>query len=953
MIRPLFLTFLLLLFTTNPALGDESPFGSFLDLSTIGADAFRKALPDRDGRGVVIAVLDTGIDMSVPGVDRDPSGEVKVLEARDFTGEGWVDCDPAAAETGADGKTVWRTKTDWVRGVETHVAGGGSAWVGFLDETRYRNASVQDLNGNGRKDDRFAVLLFRDKDGRFRAVVDRAGDRNLADDPVVEPYARSRQFVRLAGFDPSRGIAPVAMALHLEASEDGPKRVQFHVPAGSHGTHVAGIAAGFRIDGRDGFDGVAPGAKLLSLKIGDNTLAGGSTVTESLKKALEFAARWGREHDVPVVVNLSYGVGSETEGLSDIDRFVDRFAEENPHVFVATSAGNGGPGLSTIGSPAAALHATASAAVFSPASGRDLMGASPGGTRVFSFSSRGAELAKPDVAAPGIATSTVPYWERRDTMRGTSMASPQVAGAAALVLSAALARDPKLAWNSGMLRRALRDSARPLAGYGPLDVGAGIVQVRPALDRFLEIAADTDASGFMDVEVSAPVPTLPDRKGRALWWRTGGWAPDGTAPVTVTLKARFAAGTAGRDDFFRTFSLTTDASWVRLSKGSVALKSDQEAQVDVWVEPAAIERPGIHTALVTGKGGTSRFSFPVTVVRPYVPRPIQGVRTVEVRGLTLSPGDVARIPVTVPPGATALSATASAVRDRKASAYLYLYDLQGRRVPLDTSQVSSEKQAPASVLISSDDLLASGTYEFVLFAVPTARFDSTVDLAIRFFDLDAAPVKGLITEPGSPPKARVTVTNGGAEPFTGTATGTLSGYERSFTRDLGPEGLKEGFHLSPEIESIDFELAMTSADFARFTDVAVNVLDRDGASVVKDGFSSRILRFSMRNPAPSKAQSDYTIDIRAGRAVSGSPSGKVTLTLRFRVKDPVRMTGTLSGQQRFQLFPAVPAEVEFQAASTPPMPPAGTRVFGTLEFESEKDGRTWLRLPVRAKGGAE
>ena len=62
-----------------------------LSLSTCRVDEFLAANPQSDGRGVVVAVLDTGVDPSIPGLTRTPDGEVKVIDVQDFSGQGDID----------------------------------------------------------------------------------------------------------------------------------------------------------------------------------------------------------------------------------------------------------------------------------------------------------------------------------------------------------------------------------------------------------------------------------------------------------------------------------------------------------------------------------------------------------------------------------------------------------------------------------------------------------------------------------------------------------------------------------------------------------------------------------------------------------------------------------------------------------------------------------------------
>ena len=71
-----------------PALAQEQERWDLLTVKELGVDQFLAEHPDWNGSKVVIAVLDTGVDMGVAGLDKLPDGGVKVVDVRDFTGEG-------------------------------------------------------------------------------------------------------------------------------------------------------------------------------------------------------------------------------------------------------------------------------------------------------------------------------------------------------------------------------------------------------------------------------------------------------------------------------------------------------------------------------------------------------------------------------------------------------------------------------------------------------------------------------------------------------------------------------------------------------------------------------------------------------------------------------------------------------------------------------------------------
>ena len=67
--------------------------------------------------------------------------------------------------------------------------------------------------------------------------------------------------------------------------------------------------------------------------------------------AMDYAIRFAEARRLPLVLNLSFGVGNEIEGQARIDRLVDSVLARHPDVVMTISAGNDGPGLSTIGFP--------------------------------------------------------------------------------------------------------------------------------------------------------------------------------------------------------------------------------------------------------------------------------------------------------------------------------------------------------------------------------------------------------------------------------------------------------------------------------------------------------------------------------------------------------------------------------------------------------------------------
>jgi subtilisin family serine protease len=299
-----------------------------------------------------------------------------------------------------------------------------------------------------------------------------------------------------------------------------------------HGTHVAGIAAGNRGTlGPAGLSlsGVAPRAyignyRVLTVALPEFCCNGNAP---EIARAIEAAVRDGMD-----VINLSIGE-VEIEPSRDVVALAIRGAAQAGVVTVA-AAGNDfdafGPG--SVGSPASAADAIAVGAV---ASGRE----EPEGT-VVSFSSSGPAPVslrlKPDVMAPGGSILSSYPGASWTLLNGTSMASPHVAGAVALLRL----RHPD--WSPATIRSALVTTGTRVGSAQR--TGGGLINL-PRADRPL-LSAQPSALSFGLVRPGRTLRTtvrLADVGGGAGTWLQG------STPVTVpgTLDVELRAPSAEGD----------------------------------------------------------------------------------------------------------------------------------------------------------------------------------------------------------------------------------------------------------------------------------------------------------------------------------------------------------------------------------------------------------------------
>jgi len=283
------------------------------------------------------------------------------------------------------------------------------------------------------------------------------------------------------------------------------------------------------------------------------------------------------------------------------NRLIDKWGAQ-----IFLSAGNSGPGVNTIGDPAVATKAMAIGAYWTSESVLANYGnVVPGPEALHDFSSRGPREdggLKPEVVAPGNATSSVPTWQAQQCVapivcspglgmfNGTSMAAPQASGAAALLLSAAIPSG--VGHKPAQLRMAIDSSARYLTNYQAHEQGFGLVQVGAAWDLLQTNLKTQDISATLPVNTKLSGFLATPGIGRGVYDREG--VHVGGASYTRTYT--FSRSDGG--------SSTYNLRWIG-NDGSFALPAGQttlsignkgSATLTVTVTPRASS--GISSALL-------------------------------------------------------------------------------------------------------------------------------------------------------------------------------------------------------------------------------------------------------------------------------------------------------------------------------------------------------------------
>jgi subtilisin family serine protease len=330
-----------------------------------------------------------------------------------------------------------------------------------------------------------------------------------------------------------------------------------------HGTHVAATIAGTGAGSGGRHRGVAPGAKLLVGKVLSNEGSGGES---EIIAGMEWAAHSGAK-----VVSMS--LGGPAQGDSDpMAEAVNRLTAETGALFTI-AAGNSGPGATTVGSPGIAAAALT-------------VGAVDDADAITYFSSRGPLTdgrLKPEITAPGSqivaarasgTTMGTPVDDHYTSASGTSMATPHVAGAAAILAQ----KNPD--WTPERLKSQLISTAKTTPGTSVYAQGAGRTDVSRAVRQPVSGAGVVD---FGSQEW--------DSSGQVVKPIT--YVNDGDQAVTLALTVKAAGG----DLPARTLALGTD---------TVTVPARGSAVVNVALDPSTVASGayGAHVTAASADGGT-------------------------------------------------------------------------------------------------------------------------------------------------------------------------------------------------------------------------------------------------------------------------------------------------------------------------------------------------------------
>lgn len=858
---------------TYPAPGKKTPAKNPYNPShETGAVDFVKQNPKADGRGITIGVLDTGVDLAHPALQKTTTGERKIVD--------WV----TATDPIVDGDATWRRMSNAVSGPV--FTWGGTTWKAPAGDYRIERFSESatlggdadgDVNRDGDRTDRWGVL-YDPAAGTVR--VDTNGNNDFTDDAPMKPYKDGYQIGYFGTDDPSTEVVerqPFVVEIRKDVPTDPyggdwigktSDFVNIGIIEGSHGTHVAGITAANSLFGGK-MNGAAPGAKIVSSRA--CLFGSGCTSVALTEGMIDLVVNRGVD-----IVNMSIGgLPTLNDGSSARARLYNQLIDTYG-VQLVISAGNSGPGANTIGDPGLADKVISVGASIS----KETWAANYGSAvkkkyDLIPFSSRGPREDggfTPTLVAPGASINTTQTWmpggpvaeagyalpPGYSMLQGTSMASPQAAGASALLLSAA--KQKRVDLPPAKLRTALTSTADHISGVQAYAEGAGLIDI---VDAWKSVREDATAHEYT---VKAPVDTALDQLlqtpgfGTGVYDREGGLKAGKSRTYDITLTRTTGPDRALRHEL--DLKNNSGGTFRILGSGHVSLPLNKPVTVKI---AAKARTAGLHSAILEVDDprteGVDRQLLNTVVVSASLEKTFTAKGSVQRNGTT-------SYFVTVPEGAKTLEVaigglrTGSQVRfinlhpygvpvDNTSTPYCYNNYLDGNGCRPDVRSYANPQPGVWEVEVESrrTSPLLDNPYQ-----LEVSVLGATLDPAV--LTIPEATV-------GEPVAASWTATNEGG-PVTATLTGGPLGSARTDRPTIAHGTQQESTVTVPEgTTSLDVSIGDVSDAAA---DLDLFVFDASGAQVGSSADADSEESVSIAEPAAGT----YTVVVVAYSVPSGS-----------------------------------------------------------------------------------
>ncbi|KAJ1533129.1 tripeptidyl-peptidase II Tpp2, partial [Nowakowskiella sp. JEL0078] len=483
----------------------------------------------------------------------------------------------------------------------------------------------------------FDCVVFHDGE-KWRAAIDIGETGDLTNVTLLTDFKDELKYQRF-GDDSMLNFS-------VNIFDDG-EILSIVTMAGAHGTHVAAISAA-NFPENPTLNGVAPGAQIISLKIGDTRLGSMETGTGLVRAAIALTRL---KVDL---ANMSYG---EATALPAYGRFIELVQKEvvnKSNIVFVSSAGNDGPALTTVGAPNASTSAIIGVGAYVTENMMDAEYAllERVEERAFTWSSRGPTIDGDlghTIYAPGAAITSVPQFtiQHSQLMNGTSMASPNCCGCLALVVSALKAEN--ISYSAYSIKAALLNTGKNINDQ----FGIGLIQVEDTFEYLFKVLTKTN-----NFDISYEVSVLDQGNARGIYLREAAETNE-IVQFSVNIDPKFPRSEEVSQNIQKlglqiAISLSATQSWVSVPE--FLLLNNGGRAFNVKIDPTGLA-PGFHFAEIRAFDTSNPqfgplFKIPVTICKPHTPIASDNKNfDVELNEIEFQPGEIKRNFIAVPSSA--------------------------------------------------------------------------------------------------------------------------------------------------------------------------------------------------------------------------------------------------------------------------------------------------------------
>jgi hypothetical protein len=578
---------------------DTPPVNPYLPSGAIGAPQFIAAHPTFDGRGVVVAVIDSNIDLLLPELQTakalDGTTVPKLADIVSAARNAIVQVDDDSHIGGylrVDMRTEVTTNNAKLsyQNREYLAPSEGKYRLGTLNERTPTSAG--DLNRDGNPAGSNALFDILWNEDTNMVWVDTNQNFNFADEKPMTEYSVRHDIGVFGKDDPQTTVREtVGFTLQTDRAHKLIFLVAGYAP---HGTGVSGAAFGAGFFGGK-LNGVAPGAQIIALPAGRGTRVTGAFIEAAITAVKD-----------PRVDLVSMQFGNfvhQNDGRSTFALICNRLVSKYGKLILA-GAGNGTDALNGVISPADAKEVMAVGSYLSRETSRVNYGVEfRDYDNMNGYTSRGPTkdgALKPNLLAPTTSLTTRPGFLPGENgyksyslppgyqvLSGTSTSTPFASAGVALLISAA--KQSGVKHDARRLRWAIMSSARFLPKYSPEIQGAGLLQVQAAWEALknapepIEIISRAPVKAVLSENLQQP------NQGAGIFEREG-WIAGQSGRRTISL-TRISGGPGPMK--FQLRWLGNDGTFT--GPPEISLPLNTRIEVDIAISP---KTSGVHSALL-------------------------------------------------------------------------------------------------------------------------------------------------------------------------------------------------------------------------------------------------------------------------------------------------------------------------------------------------------------------